>query len=98
MATMPYSRSGMDPFQQALRKRKKTHAKAHAEALRRYACKNREQINAGKRRLYLRRKNAAERLAWKGAKEAQEKADLAARLEALHWAPPPLTLRDVLGY
>ena len=95
MATIPYSRSGMDPFQQALRKRKKTHAKAHAEAQRRYARTHREQINLRKRYRYMVKKEREERLAWKLIREMEDKAELAARLAEIHRPPPELTLREV---
>src|SRR5215831_11150771 len=98
MATIPYSRSGMDLFQKALRKRKKTHAKAHAEAQRRYARTHREQINAGKRALYLLRKNEAARRARNAKWEAEDKTELAARLAEIHREPPRLTFRIVTGY
>jgi hypothetical protein len=94
MPTIPYSGSGMDPFQRSRREKKKRHARAQ----RRYASTHREQISARNRERYLIKKAESERLALKVIQEAQEKADLAARLEALHWEPPPLTFREVLGY
>ena len=92
MATIPYSRSGMDPLQQARRERKK----AHARAQRRYTRTYREQINARNRQRYL-QKQVAARLRSIAELEAREKAELEVLLAELHREPPELTLRDVWG-
>jgi hypothetical protein len=91
MATIPYSRSGMDPLQQARRERKKAHAKAQ----RRYARTHREEISARNRQRYLAKKQRAERLAWKVIREANERAEREALLASVPWDPPELTLREV---
>ena len=98
MATIPHSRSGMDPFQQALRKRKKTHAKAHAEAQRRYARTHRERLSFYKRAKYARKKAEKQRAEDIAAIERRKREEWERILEELHRPAPPLTFRDVLGY
>jgi hypothetical protein len=93
MATIPYSRTGT-----AFPRAKRNPRKIRAAAQRRYDRADREETREANKGGYIRRRYSAARLARKAAQEAQEKADIAAQLEAIHREPPPLTFRIVTGY
>jgi hypothetical protein len=93
MATIPYSRSGMDPFQRSRREKKKRHAKVQ----RRYASTHREEISARNKERYLIKKAKMAREKRKAAREAEVRAEREALLASVHREPPEQSLRDVWG-